>query len=89
MSGRRKKAYSVAFKLSVVSKTETSSIRAVAREAGVDEKRVREWKGQEMELEEMMQKQGKMVCKVRKRIRGGGRKVHFPKQEKLICLLCR
>ena len=84
MSGRRKKAYSVEFKLSVVSKTETSSIRAVAREAGVDEKRVREWKGQEMELEEMMQKQGKMVCKVRKRIRGGGRKVHFPKQEKLI-----
>ena len=44
------------FKLSVVSKTETSSIRAVAREAGVDEKRVREWKGQEMELEETMQK---------------------------------
>ena len=84
MFGRRKKAYSVEFKLSVVSKTETSSIRAVAREAGVDEKRVREWKGQEMELEEMMQKQGKMVCKVRKRIRGGGRKVHFPKQEKLI-----
>ena len=84
MSGRRKKAYSVEFKLSVVSKTETSSIRAVAREAGVDEKRVREWKGQEMELEEMMQKQGKMVCKVRKHIRGGGRKVHFPKQEKLI-----
>eukprot|EP00731_Ephydatia_muelleri_P001362 Em0001g1362a len=60
MSGRRKKAYSVEFKLSVVSKTETSSIRAVAREAGVDEKRVHEWKGQEMELEEMMQKQGKM-----------------------------
>ena len=84
MSGRRKKAYSVEFKLSVISKTETSSIRAVAREAGVDEKRVREWKGQEMELEEMMQKQGKMVCKVRKRIRGGGRKVHFTKQEKLI-----
>ena len=28
MSGRRKKAYSVEFKLSVVSKTETSSIRA-------------------------------------------------------------
>ena len=50
----------------------------------MDEKRVREWKGQEMELEEMMHKQGKMVCKVRKRIRGGGRKVHFPKQEKLI-----
>ena len=72
------------YKFSVVSKTETSSIRAVAREAGVDEKRVREWKGQEMELEEIMQKQGKMVCKVRKRIRGGGRKVHFPKQEKLI-----
>ena len=41
MSGRRKKAYSVTFKLSVVSKTETCSIRAVAREAGVDEKRVR------------------------------------------------
>ena len=60
-----------------VSKTGTSSIRAVAREAGVDEKRVREWKGQEMELEEMMQKQGKMVCKVRKRIRGGGRIYSF------------
>ena len=81
MSGRRKKAYSVAFKLSVVSKTETSSIRAVAREAGVDEKRVREWKGQEMEFKEMMQKQGKMVCKVRKRIRGGWQKSAFPKAE--------
>ncbi|KAL5493367.1 hypothetical protein EMCRGX_G014541 [Ephydatia muelleri] len=72
------------FSENYISKTETSSIRAVAREAGVDEKLVREWKGQEMELEEIMQKQGKMVCKVRKRIRGGGRKVHFPKQEKLI-----
>ena len=74
------------FKLSVVSKTETSSIRAVAREAGVDEKRVREWKGQEMDRvgRNDAEAQGKMVCKVRKRIRGGGRKVHFPKQEKLI-----
>eukprot|EP00731_Ephydatia_muelleri_P007500 Em0003g1748a len=40
----KKKSYSVEFKLQVVSKTETSSIRAAAREAGVDEKRVREWK---------------------------------------------
>ena len=60
----RKKSYSVVFKLQVVSKTETSSIRTAAREAGVDEKRVREWKKQEMELEEMMKKQGKIACKV-------------------------
>eukprot|EP00731_Ephydatia_muelleri_P005747 Em0002g1923a len=70
--------------LQVVSKTETSSIRAAAREAGVDEKRVREWKKQEMELEELMKKQGKIACKVRKRLSGGGRKVQFPVQEKLI-----
>ena len=58
MSGPiRKKSYSVVFKLQVVSKTETSSIRAATREAGVDEKRVREWKKQEMELKEMMKKQ--------------------------------
>ena len=63
MSGRRKKAYSVEFKLSVVSKAETSSIRAVAREAGVDEKWVREWKGQKMELEEMMQKQARWYAR--------------------------
>eukprot|EP00731_Ephydatia_muelleri_P017673 Em0010g771a len=71
MSGPiRKKSCSVEFKLQVVSKTETSSIRAAAREAGVDEKRVREWKKQEMELEEMMKKQGKIACKVRKRLSG-------------------
>ena len=86
MSGPiRKKSYSVVFKLQVVSKTETSSIRAVAREAGVDEKRVREWKKKEMKLEEMMKKQGEIACKVRKRLSGGGRKVQFPVQEKLIC----
>eukprot|EP00731_Ephydatia_muelleri_P012549 Em0006g1443a len=85
MSGPiRKKSYSVVFKLQVVSKTETSSIRAAAREAGVDEKRVCEWKKQEMELEELMKKQGKIACKVRKRLSGGGRKVQFPVQEKLI-----
>ena len=85
MSGPiRKKSYSVVFKLQVVSKTETSSIRAAAREAGVDEKRVREWKKQEMELKEMMKKQGKIACKARKRLSGGGRKVQFPVQEKLI-----
>lgn len=85
MSGPiRKKSYSVVFKLRIVSKTETSSIRAAAKEAGVDKKRVREWKKQEMELEEMMKKQGEIACKVRKRLSGGGRKVQFPVQEKLI-----
>ena len=34
------------------------------------------------ELEEMMKKQGKIACKVRKRLSGGG--VQFPVQEKLI-----
>ena len=88
MSGPiRKKSYSVVFKLRIVSKTETSGIRAVAREAGVDEKRVCEWKKQEMELEEMMKKQGKIACKVRKRLSGGGRKVQFPVQEKSIAIL--
>jgi hypothetical protein len=37
-----------------------------------------------MELEEMMKKQGEIACKVRKRLSGGGRKVQFPVQEKLI-----
>ena len=48
----------LAFKLSVVSikQRHACSIRAVAREAGVHEKRVREWLSQEIELEEMMQK---------------------------------
>ena len=90
MSGPiRKKSHSVVFKLQIVSKTETSriNIRAVAREAGVDEKRVCEWKKQEMELEEMMKKQGKIACKVRKHLSGGGRKVQFPVQEKSIAIL--
>lgn len=84
MSGPRKKAYSIEFKLGVVRRAETSSIRAVAREAGVDEKRVREWKAQEMELAEMQEKQGRMLCRVRKLLPGGGEKVHFPQQEKVI-----
>ena len=32
----------------------------------------------------MMKKQGKIACKARKRLSGGGRKVQFPVQEKLI-----
>jgi len=43
-SAKRKRNYSVAFKLQVVESAEGTSNREAGRKFGVDEKRVREWK---------------------------------------------
>ena len=52
--------YSAAFKLEAIEKTNASLNRAVARELGVDEKRIREWREKESELNEVPEKTAKV-----------------------------
>ena len=47
----RKRSFDAAFKLKVVEFAENDTNRGAAKKYGIDEKRVREWKKQKMELQ--------------------------------------
>jgi hypothetical protein len=63
---KRLRSYTSSFKLDVVSYAEEHGNRAAERQYGVNERRVREWRGQKERLKE---EGGK-----RKKLKGGGRK---------------
>ena len=75
-SAKRKRNYSVAFKLQVVESAEGTTNREASRKFGVDEKRVREWKLQKDRLEDTDSKKRRLV--------GGGRKAKYPDIEEAL-----
>ena len=67
-SNTKRKCYDATYKLAVVSRADQQSMRATAKEFGIDEKQVREWCRQKPELMKMCAEgHGK-----RKRCSGGG-----------------
>ena len=67
-SNTKRKCYEATYKLAVVSRTDQQSMRATAKEFGIDEKQVREWCRQKPELmKTCAEGHGK-----RKRCSGGG-----------------
>ena len=76
MSAKRKRNYTVAFKLQVVESAERTTNRETGRIFGVDEKRVREWKLQKQRLKE--------TNSAKKRLIGGGVKPKYPELEEAL-----
>ena len=68
-----KQSYTLAFKKNAVEMAKKSNNRTVARDLGVDEKRIREWRSLASRLEEMTNASVKNSSK-RFRLQGGGRK---------------
>ena len=58
----KKRSFDAAFKLKVESAEKTTN-RAAAREFGVDERRVREWRQMKDELEKLPRKKRRLVTK--------------------------
>ena len=76
----KRKCYDTTYKLVVVSRTDQQSMRATAKEFGIDEKQVRVWCRQKPELMKMCAEgRGK-----RKRCSGGGMRPLYSVQEEAI-----
>ena len=67
------KSYSLGFKLAVVKYAKETSIGAVSRKFDVDRKRIREWKKNEVSINE--KSKAKSKGKLSKRLDGGGKKL--------------
>ena len=72
----KKRSFDAAFKLKAVESAEKTTNRAAAREFGVDERRVREWRQMKDELEKLPRKKRRLV--------GGGRKTALPEMEEQV-----
>ena len=67
------KSYSLGFKLAVVKYAKETSIAAASRKFDVDRKRIREWKKNEVSINE--KSKAKSKGKLSKRLDGGGKKL--------------
>lgn len=76
-----KRSYTLAFKESAVRKAQNSSNRQAARDVGVDEKRIREWR---TKLPLLQQAGAGPSSKKRCRLPGGGRKPLMPEVEQAV-----
>ena len=76
----KRKCYDATYKLVVVSRTDQLSMRATAKEFGIDEKQVREWCRQKPELMKMCAEGGRK----RKRCSGGGMRPLYSVQEEAV-----
>ena len=79
--GKRVRAYSAAFKLDVLAYAQDNSNRAAARKFDVDERRVREWKKNKIEITALANRKN---GKTRKRLDGAGPKPLSTELEEII-----